>query len=192
MIALTKKCKYALRALYFLAREYDKGPILTHRISSEANVPGDFLETILLDLKHAGIVASRRGRDGGYMLVIPPERVTLGSIIRIVDGPLATLPCLKDNASLCEDCRDAPICQTRLLMQEVQRAAAAIVDKTTLLSTSLDWQRVKSTFHQALEDPVPPADKALQSAAEAELSSSSTSEKPWSPSIPGGTGGTTL
>jgi Rrf2 family protein len=91
---LTRKCQYALRALYFLAREYGKGPILIQRISVHANAPADFLQTILLELKNAGVLESRRGPQGGYYLVTPPNLVTVGSIIRVIDGPLVTFPCV--------------------------------------------------------------------------------------------------
>src|ERR1700722_2583127 len=94
MTGLTRKCQYALRALYFLAREYGKGPILIPRISAHANAPAEFLQTILLELKNAGLLDSRRGPQGGYYLLTPPHRVTVGSVVRIIDGPLVALPCI--------------------------------------------------------------------------------------------------
>jgi Rrf2 family protein len=132
--ALTRKCQYALRALYFLACEYGKGPILIPRISAHANAPAGFLQAILFELKHAGVLESRRGSHGGYYLRIPPNCVTVGSIIRIIDGPLVTLPCVAEkDGHPCADCHDPDTCQTRLLMRGVHEAVRAILDHTTLL-----------------------------------------------------------
>jgi Rrf2 family protein len=134
MTGLTRKCQYALRALYFLAREYGNGPILIQNISAEANAPAEFLQTILLTLKNAGVLASRRGTQGGYYLVIPPNQVTVGSVVRLIDGPLVTLPCIgKRVTRACADCHDADVCQTRLLMREVHEALTAILDHSTIL-----------------------------------------------------------
>jgi Rrf2 family protein len=136
MTGLTRKCHYALRALYFLAREYGKGPILTRNISAHANAPAEFLQTILLTLKNAGVLGSRRGTQGGYYLVIPPDQVTVGSIIRIIEGPLVPLPCIgKRETRVCADCRDADACQTRFLMREVYDAVTAILEHNTIVPT---------------------------------------------------------
>jgi Rrf2 family protein len=134
MTGLTRKCQYALRALYFLAREYGKGPILIHYISAHANAPPGFLQGILFELKKAGVVESRRGTQGGYYLRKSPDQVTVGSIIRIIDGPLITLPCVGEREiHPCADCHDPDACQTRLLMRGVHEAVTAILDHTTLL-----------------------------------------------------------
>jgi len=134
---LTRKCQYALRALYVLAREYGKGPMLIQHISAQANAPADFLQIILLELKNVGLLESRRGPQGGYRLLTPPNRISVGSIVRIIDGPLVTLPCVgKKEASPCSDCRDPGTCQMRFLMREVHEAVTAIMDHTTLLPTA--------------------------------------------------------
>jgi Rrf2 family protein len=134
---LTRKCQYALRALYVLAREYGKGPMLIQHISAQANAPAEFLQTILLELKNVGLLESRRGPQGGYCLLTPPNRITVGSIVRIVDGPFVTLPCVsKNEAHACADCRDPEACQMRLMMREVNEAVTAIMDHTTLLPTA--------------------------------------------------------
>ncbi|MGA2182050.1 MAG: Rrf2 family transcriptional regulator [Bryobacteraceae bacterium] len=130
---LSKKCKYALRAMYRLTREYDKGPVLIARVSEQERIPRKFLEAILLQLKRAGLVDSRKGRRGGYFLAIPPSRITLGAIIRTMDGPLAPLPCARETAGQpCAECSDKPICETRMVMREVRDAIAGILDHTTL------------------------------------------------------------
>jgi Rrf2 family protein len=134
--ALSRKCQYALRALYFLAREYGSGPILVNRISEYAHAPAGFLQAILLDLKNAGVLASCRGSHGGYQLRIPPDRVTVGAIVRLIDGPLVTLPCVSEGETHpCTDCHDPDTCQTRRVMREVHHAVIAIMDHTTLLPT---------------------------------------------------------
>jgi len=130
---LSKKCKYALRALYRLTREYDTGPVLIARVAEREGIPRKFLEAILLQLKLAGIVDSRKGRRGGYFLALPPNRITLGAIIRTVDGPLAPLPCAREAADQpCAECAGKPICETRMVMREVRDAIAGVVDHTTL------------------------------------------------------------
>jgi Rrf2 family protein len=130
---LSKKCKYALRALYRLTREYDTGPVLISRVAEREGIPRKFLEAILLQLKLAGIVDSRKGRRGGYFLAVPPTSITLGSIIRTVDGPLAPLPCARGAAPQpCAECSGKPICETRVVMREVRDAIAGVLDHTTL------------------------------------------------------------
>jgi Rrf2 family protein len=148
---LSKKCKYALRALYRLTRDYEKGPVLIARVSEQERIPQKFLESILLQLKQAGIVESRKGRRGGYFLATPPNRITLGAIVRSMDGPLAPLPCAREAADqLCVECSDKSVCETRMVMREVRDAVAGILDHTTLAgvcsrfpdedATALDYQ----------------------------------------------------
>jgi Rrf2 family protein len=133
MKTLTRKCQYALRALYCLAHEYGNGPMQVSSISSLSNAPAEFLETILLELKNAGLLESRRGRRGGYALVVPPDQVSVGTVIRLMDGPLVNLPCLDaNNARPCSDCREITRCETRHFMSQVHEAVATILDKISL------------------------------------------------------------
>ena len=137
MTGLTRKCRYALRALHVLAREYGKGPVLIQHISVQANAPAAFLQTILLELKNVGLLESRRGPQGGYCLLTPPNRITIGSIVRVIDGPLVTLPCVgKKEAHACADCHDPDACQMRFMMSEVHEAVTAIMDHATVLPIS--------------------------------------------------------
>jgi Rrf2 family protein len=130
---LSMKCKYALRALYRLTRDYERGPVLIADVSETERIPRKFLEAILLQLKRAGIVDSRKGRGGGYLLAAPPDRITLGIIIRAIDGPLSPLPCARERAhKACPECSDKQICETRIVMREVRDAIAGILDHTTL------------------------------------------------------------
>ena len=130
---LSQKAKYALKAMLTLAAE-TKGDLLqAGDISESQNVPRKFLEMILLELRKAGLIASQRGKNGGYMLAKPADAITFGQIVRIMDGPLAPIPC----ASLtgyrrCADCKDEKTCAVRRTMREVRDAAATILDGMTL------------------------------------------------------------
>jgi Rrf2 family protein len=133
MRQLSKKTQYSLRALYALAREYGHGPVLVSHLSEEELIPKKFLEQILLSLKGLGLVASKRGKGGGYMLVHPPDQVTLASVIRMIDGPLAPLPCASETRfRKCDECVDIATCGTRIVMKEVRDATAKILEATTL------------------------------------------------------------
>lgn len=132
---LSQKAKYALRALQMLAlyAEKGKGPLLIGTIAEAQNVPRKFLELILIDLKRAGYVRSFRGRNGGYALAKSPKDIKYGAIIRLIDGPLALLPCASKTAyRKCEDCPDENICSIRQLMRKVRDEASRILDKASL------------------------------------------------------------
>ena len=91
---LSQKAKYALRALLTLAEAPERSAVLISDIAHSDNIPKKFLEQILLELKHRGIVQSKRGRGGGYALLKPPGEIAIGEVVRLIDGPLAPLPCL--------------------------------------------------------------------------------------------------
>lgn len=133
MRTISKKTQYCLRALYALTRHYGRGPTLISKLAEEESIPLQFLEQILLQLKRSGLVESKKGKGGGYSLVRPPHEVTLGSIIRIVEGPLAPLPCASDSAfRKCDECEDVATCGTRFVMRQVRDATAKILDGVTL------------------------------------------------------------
>lgn len=133
MRTLSKRSKYALRALYSLARQYGKGPTLIATLSREEEIPHKFLELILLDLRNRGVVASKKGKNGGYYLAQEPDKVTIGSLIRMLEGPLAPLPCASETAfRKCDECVDEKLCGTRIVMKRVRDAMAEILDHTTL------------------------------------------------------------
>jgi Rrf2 family protein len=122
-----------LRALYALARHYGHGPVLISKLSEEEAIPRKFLELILLDLKNRGVVESKKGKGGGYFLARAPEAITVGSVIRLIDGPLAPLPCASETQfRRCDECHDEKVCGTRMVMKEVRDAIAHILDHTTL------------------------------------------------------------
>jgi len=129
---LSMKAKYALRALLVLVR-HEKKMLQIKTIATEADVPRKFLEAILLDLKHHDIVESKRGIFGGYFLAKPAAEITMGSIIRILDGPLAPVRCASVTAyRRCDDCSDVRQCEIRRVMVEVRDAIAGVLDHRTL------------------------------------------------------------
>jgi Rrf2 family protein len=130
---ISKKTKYGLQSLIALARKYGEGPVLIATLAKEEDIPIKFLELILLDLKNNGILESKKGPGGGYLLSRPPTRITVGSVIRFMEGPLAPLPCASETAYRpCEECKDVECCGTRIVMRQVRDAIAAILDETTL------------------------------------------------------------
>lgn len=134
---LSKKAKYALQALTVLAKEYDRGPVLISELAQRDGIPKKFLELILLELKKHGILHSKKGRGGGYFLGKPPKAILLGHVIRVLDGPLAPLPCVSQTAYMkCLECKDEKTCGIRMVMQEVRDATARILDNTSLADMS--------------------------------------------------------
>lgn len=130
---LSMKAKYGLRALTSLARDYGSGPILIADLSSEEKIPHKFLELILLELKRKGILHSKKGKGGGYYLSKPPELISVGEIIRVLDGTIALLPCVSQSAyRRCDECIDETTCGIRLVMKEVRDRTAEILDGTSL------------------------------------------------------------
>jgi Rrf2 family protein len=102
---MSKKCKYALKALIRLGKEYGGGNLLTDDIAISEHIPKKFLEQILLDLKHAGYVRSKQGSKGGYRLVQEPSQITLAEIHRLFDGAIALVPCVSQKLyEACDDC----------------------------------------------------------------------------------------
>lgn len=130
---LTQKAKYALRSLAVLAEADPRVPLPIHEVADRARAPQKFLESILLELRRHGVLSSTRGKAGGYALARPAAEIRLGEIIRLVDGPLAPIPCASLTAYRpCADCPDPGTCSIRLVMRRVRDATAAILDNTTV------------------------------------------------------------
>ena len=130
---ISQKAQYALKALVILAKLEPDAALTTAQIAEQRDIPRKFLEQILLELKRHGIVASRRGRDGGYMLLRPAHEITFGEVLRIVDGPLAPLPCLSKVAyRRCEGCTDEATCEIRRVFKQVIRSTRAVLDRATI------------------------------------------------------------
>ena len=146
---LSNKAKYALKALRFLATEQGKGPILISHISDQEGIPRKFLEQILLELRKDGILYSKVGKGGGYILSKKPKDINLGDVIRIIDGPLAPIACASVTAyHACNECEDVDTCEIRVVMREVRDATAKILENKTVadlvnLSISLEKKAKK-------------------------------------------------
>src|SRR6202451_2178586 len=150
MRQLSKRTQYCLRALYALARDYGQGPTLIAQLATEEAIPKKFLEQILLSLKSTGLVESKKGKGGGYTLVRPPDEITIGSVIRMVEGPLAPLPCASETRfRKCDECVDIETCGTRIIMREVRDAIAGILDSTTLAMVCEKVDAARQTQHEA-------------------------------------------
>lgn len=127
---VSKRGQYGMRALCHLAETHGSGVVQIREIARKETIPGKFLEGILLELKHAGIVRSRRGIDGGYELARDPSEIMLGQVMRVLDGPLAPLGSAAELKELMKaDPRQAGFYSVLI---GVRDAAAAILDKTTL------------------------------------------------------------
>lgn len=129
---LSKKTQYALKALGYLAGKYGEGPVLISDISKIKKIPIKFLETILLELKQAGVLDSKKGKGGGYFLIESPKKTTLAQAIRLVGGPIALLPCVSINFyEKCKDC-DEVVCGLNKAMKITRDATLKILEKKTL------------------------------------------------------------
>ena len=130
---ISQKAKYAFKALFHLAEQPEGVSVQIEEIARAESIPRKFLEHILLDMKKKGIVASRRGRSGGYVLVKNPAEMTIGYVLRAVDGPIAPLPCISRTAyRRCSDCQDEKTCIVRRLFADTYTAQLLLMDATTL------------------------------------------------------------
>lgn len=133
MRTISKRTQYGLKAMLALARRYREGPVLIATLAREESIPIKFLEIILLNLKGQRLLESKKGKGGGYYLSRPPSTITLGSVIRMMEGPLAPLPCASETSFRpCPECQDVETCGTRIIMRQVRDAMAAVLDSTTL------------------------------------------------------------
>lgn len=141
---LSKKSEYGLRALLELTMAHGQSTLQRHEIAARQHIPVEFLEQILLALKRAGLLASRRGINGGYTLIKPPDAITLGQVIRILDGPLAPIGCVSKTAyQKCRDCpyADEPHCPVQQVMGTVRDAIAGILDHYTLADFASGYRK---------------------------------------------------
>ncbi len=133
---LSKRTKYALNALLVLARHTDAGPMSASVLADRARVPAKFLEAILLDLRHAGIITSTRGRTGGHRLRRPPEEVTMAEVLRLFDGAIGLVPCVTFNYyERCEECVDESTCGIRDVFADIRTASVELLKNATLADT---------------------------------------------------------
>src|SRR5215212_1258273 len=128
---LSSRAKYATRAMLDLSVHFDQRPVSIQDIAERQNIPLKYLEQILLALKLAGFVKSRKGPGGGYFLATSPGEITLGAIVRALDGPLAPLSCVSVSGYHECGCPDPETCALRTVFKEARDALAAVLDGTT-------------------------------------------------------------
>ncbi|HYO95142.1 MAG TPA: Rrf2 family transcriptional regulator [Polyangiaceae bacterium] len=130
---ITMKTKYALKALCRLALAPAGEPMLIADIAQQEGIPRKFLELILVELKQHGVLQSRKGRGGGYLLARRPDTITLASVLRVLDGPIAPVPCLsRTSYQRCAECRDEATCGVRLILKDAYAASVQVLENTTL------------------------------------------------------------
>lgn len=130
---ISKKTIYAFKALIHLAGAPSGQPVLIADLAKGENIPKKFLEFILLSLRKGGLLQSRIGKGGGYTLALPANKITIGSIVRILEGDIAPVQCLSTtNYARCEECQDEATCGIRLTMDDVNVALSTVLDNLTL------------------------------------------------------------
>jgi Rrf2 family protein len=133
---LSKKTQYALQSLSYMVEKHTDDPILIAEIARQKNIPIKFLENILLSLKKAGFLESKKGKHGGYFFAQAPEKIKLSSIFRIIEGPIALLPCVSLNFyEKCADCNEKK-CGINKVMAAVRDNTLAILDNKTVADLS--------------------------------------------------------
>jgi Rrf2 family protein len=143
---LSRKSKYGLKALLALAHEDGGAPVLVSALAERDAIPKKFLEAILLELKRHGLVQSKKGKGGGYFLRRSPGEITFGEVIRVLEGPLAAVPCVSQTAySPCAECVEERTCGVRIAMKAVRDATARILDNTTLVDVNRRIGRITRT-----------------------------------------------
>jgi len=139
---ITYKGDYALKAVLDIALH--EGTVVTiHDLAKRADMPIKFLEQVLLDLKRGGFVSSKRGKEGGYMLAQKPSQITIGDVVRFIDGPIEPIACLEKGYGGCEDVYK---CIFRKVWQEVAQATSKIVDKVTFETLTNQVNRQRETL----------------------------------------------
>lgn len=134
---LSKKTKYGIKALVHLARQEERTPVQISTISKAENISQKFLESILLTLKKNGVLGSKKGKGGGYYLLKDPKDIPMTTVMRLLEGPIAMVPCVSLNFyEKCEDCPDENVCAVNKLMLEVRDNTLKIFRNTTLADLS--------------------------------------------------------
>jgi Rrf2 family protein len=132
---LSKKTKYAINALVYLAKEHNGEPIQISRIAESENIPRKFLEAILLDLRNAGLLSSKKGKTGGYYLLRGAEEINIADVVRLFEGAIALLPCVAYKYyERCEECKDEATCGIRDVFFDVRNETVNMLKNATLAS----------------------------------------------------------
>ena len=130
---MSKKAKYAINAMVHLARKHGDGPTTISEISDEENIPQKFLEAILLELKNGGLLSSKKGKGGGYYMIKPPQEINMADIMRLMDGPIALLPCVSyKHYERCDECKDETTCGIRRVFFDVRNNTVEMLKDASL------------------------------------------------------------
>ena len=138
---LAQKTRYALRSLLYLVEEGQGAPVQLARIAQTQRIPPKYLELIMLDIKKAGLVRSTRGPGGGYVLARHPDHISFGEIVRVMEGPIALVPCASVNFyERCGDCHDEETCAIRRAFSLLREQSAALLEGISL-SEAAAWEK---------------------------------------------------
>ena len=129
---ISKKTKYALRALGYLAERPPGETMLIAELAERGRFPRKFLEAILVALRKGGVLQSRIGKGGGYLLAAPPSEIPVGRVVTILEGEFTPLPCLAEGSPPCGECEDEDACSVRMVMGQVKRTVAELLDGVTV------------------------------------------------------------
>lgn len=143
-MTISAKCYYALRALYALAEHRGPGPMKANEIAEQQHIPIKFLEAILSQLRGGGFVNSRRGAEGGYLLAKAPEELTIGQIIRFIDGPVAPVDCVSQSRP--KECEYPGQCPFFGFWGRVRQAIADVVDETTVADLIRENRELRNPY----------------------------------------------
>ncbi|MFY0713810.1 Rrf2 family transcriptional regulator [Seonamhaeicola sp. NFXS20] len=136
---LSKRTKYGLKALTYIAKKEGDQPVRVVEIADSENIPQKFLESILLTLKKAGLLGSKKGKHGGYYLRNEPSKIQMTDVMRVLEGPIAMVPCVSLNYyEKCDDCPDEHQCSVHKLMIEVRDSTLKVFRNTTLADLALN------------------------------------------------------
>jgi Rrf2 family protein len=131
---LSNKSKYALKAMLYMASRHEASEsILSSEIAEKEAIPRKFLESILLQLKNKGLLSSRKGKGGGYLLAREPNQISFGDVIRVFEGSMAPVPCVEPGRQAnCPECQNSRSCSIRVVMRELYNATVGVLDGTSL------------------------------------------------------------
>ncbi len=136
---LSKKTKYGLKALTYIAKSEGDSPVQVGEISKSENIPQKFLESILLTLRKSGFLGSKKGKHGGYYLIKKPSDIKMADVMRVLEGPIAMVPCVSLNFyEKCDDCPDEHECSVHKLMVQVRDNTLYVLRNNTLADLAGD------------------------------------------------------
>lgn len=138
---LSKKTKYGIKALTYIARQPLKKPVQTAEIAENENISHKFLETIMVQLRKSGFLGAKKGKGGGYYLIKDPAEIPMTAVIRVLEGPIAMVPCVSLNYyEKCEDCKDEVTCSVHQLMIQVRDSTLRVLGNNTLADITQNKQ----------------------------------------------------